>query len=35
MGRVVSHPSSISVEASDGHVTLSGPILGREADDLV
>jgi uncharacterized membrane protein len=35
MGRVVSHPSSISATASDGRVTLSGPIVAREADQLL
>jgi uncharacterized membrane protein len=35
MGRAVSHPSSIAVTASDGRVTLSGPILAREADELL
>lgn len=35
LGRVVSHPSSIEVKATDGHVILSGPILAREADGLL
>jgi uncharacterized membrane protein len=35
MGRVVSHPSSISATAADGRVTLSGPIVAGEADDLL
>jgi uncharacterized membrane protein len=36
MGRATSHPSSIAVTATDdGLVTLSGPILGREADQLL
>ena len=35
MGRIVSHPSSIEVAASDGRVTLRGPILAREVDDLL
>ncbi len=30
LGRVVSHPSSIMVNARDGHVILSGPILENE-----
>ena len=35
LGRVVSHPSSIEVKASDGRVTLSGPILAKEVDVLL
>jgi uncharacterized membrane protein len=35
LGRVVSHPSSIEVKASNGHVTLSGPILATEVDVLL
>ncbi|HXG92565.1 MAG TPA: SRPBCC family protein [Blastocatellia bacterium] len=35
LGRVVSHPGSIEVMASDGLVTLSGPILASEVDDLL
>ena len=35
MGRVVSHPSSITATATDGRVTLSGPILAREAEELL
>jgi uncharacterized membrane protein len=35
MGRAVSHPSSITATAADGYVTLSGPILAREVDDLL
>lgn len=35
LGRVVTHPHSIDVEASDGVVTLSGPILEDEAPLLV
>jgi hypothetical protein len=31
LGRYVSHPRSIRVEAREGHVTLSGPILASEA----
>lgn len=31
LGRVVSHPGSISVEAIEGTITLRGPILEREA----
>ena len=35
LGRVVSHPHSIKVEAADGVVTLSGPILQEEAPMLI
>jgi hypothetical protein len=35
MGRVVSHPGSVQVTASQGRVTLSGPILTAEASDLL
>jgi hypothetical protein len=35
MGRIVSHPSSIEVAANEGRVTLRGPILTREVDDLL
>jgi uncharacterized membrane protein len=35
MGRVVSHPHAIQVKADHGRVTLSGPILAREVDDLL
>lgn len=35
LGRVVTHPSSIEVDARDGHVTLSGPVLAREVDELL
>jgi BON domain-containing protein len=35
MGRVVSHPHSISVSAYDGRVTLSGPILTNEVNKLI
>jgi hypothetical protein len=35
MGRVVSHPSSLNVTCEGGTVSLSGPILGREVDDLI
>ncbi len=35
MGRVVSHPSAVITTASDGRVTLSGPILASEADHLL
>jgi hypothetical protein len=35
MGRCVSHPHAIHVEARDGQVVLSGPILGDEVQPLV
>jgi uncharacterized membrane protein len=35
MGRYTSHPAAIKVEADDGTVTLSGPILGHEAEHLL
>jgi uncharacterized membrane protein len=35
IGRVVSHPRSIAVTAHQGRVTLSGPILAREVDNLL
>jgi uncharacterized membrane protein len=35
LGRVVSHPSSIQVAANQGHVTLSGPILAHEVEELL
>ncbi len=35
LGRHVSHPSSIEVEANDGVVTLSGPVLRDEAGGLI
>lgn len=35
MGRLVSHPSSITVRANQGKITLYGPILAREVDDLI
>lgn len=35
LGRYVSHPSAIGVTANQGHVTLSGPILAHEVDDLL
>ena len=35
IGRYVSHPSSIEVKANNGRVTLSGPILAHEVDDLM
>lgn len=35
LGRVVSHPHAIHVEAHDGCVSLSGPILANEVDALM
>jgi hypothetical protein len=35
LGRVVSHPGAIEVEAQDGKVTLSGPILVEEIPELL
>ncbi|HEU4874987.1 MAG TPA: BON domain-containing protein [Pyrinomonadaceae bacterium] len=35
LGRVVSHPSAIQVEAQNGAVTLSGPILVEEMPELL
>jgi len=35
LGRVVSHPHAIRVQAIDGSVTLAGPILAYEVDDLL
>lgn len=35
LGRYVSHPRAISVEARDGSVTLNGPILRGEAEPLI
>ncbi len=35
LGRLVSHPHAIDVAATDGSVTLSGPILEREAPRLL
>jgi hypothetical protein len=35
LGRVVSHPSAIEVNAQDGKVTLSGPILVEEIPELL
>jgi hypothetical protein len=35
MGRVVSHPSAINVEARLGRVTLSGPVLRNEVKSLL
>jgi uncharacterized membrane protein len=35
MGRLVSHPHPIQIAANQGHVTLSGPILAHEVDDLL
>lgn len=35
IGRLSRHPGSIEVSASEGHVTLSGPILREEVDRVV
>ena len=35
IGRVVSHPSAIKVEAKSGEVTLSGPVLEHEVNALL
>jgi uncharacterized membrane protein len=35
LGRVVSHPHAIDVKATDGRVTLSGPVLQAEVDQLL
>ncbi|HUP00499.1 MAG TPA: SRPBCC family protein [Gemmatimonadota bacterium] len=35
MGRHVSHPGSIEVEADQGRITLRGPVLAHEVDDLL
>ncbi|MFN2387605.1 MAG: BON domain-containing protein [Thermoanaerobaculia bacterium] len=35
IGRVVGHPGSIEVAASNGIVTLSGPVLEEEVDELL
>jgi hypothetical protein len=35
IGRVVSHPRAIEVTAGQGRVTLSGPILAEEVNDLL
>jgi hypothetical protein len=35
LGRCVSHPAAVHVEATDGHVTLSGDILANEVEDAV
>lgn len=35
LGRYVTHPRAIDVEAHDGVVSLSGPVLRGEAEDLI
>ena len=35
LGRVCSHPRAIDVDAVGGHVTLRGPVLSSELDDML
>jgi len=35
IGRVVSHPGAIDVRAKDGRVTLRGPVLASEVNNLI
>jgi osmotically-inducible protein OsmY len=35
IGRYTTHPAAIEVDAQNGTITLSGPILAREVDDLM
>ena len=35
LGRACSHPRAIDVHAADGEVTLTGPILSSEVDDVI
>jgi gas vesicle protein len=35
LGRVCSHPHAIDVEVQDGQVTLRGPVLSEEVEDLL
>ena len=35
LGRAVSHPHALEVQASEGRVTLRGPVLAREVDRLL
>lgn len=35
LGRFVSHPGAITVECSEGRITLHGAVLAREADELL
>jgi uncharacterized membrane protein len=35
IGRAVSHPSAIEARVTDGRVTLTGPVLSHEANDLL
>jgi uncharacterized membrane protein len=35
LGRVVSHPASVHVEAKDGRITLTGPVLEKEVPMLI
>ncbi|MFN3322709.1 MAG: hypothetical protein ACK5AZ_04365 [Bryobacteraceae bacterium] len=35
MGHIVGHPGAIDVTSEDGHVTLQGPVLSDEVDELL
>jgi hypothetical protein len=35
LGRVCSHPHAVDVDAEDGHVTLRGPVLASEVNDII
>ena len=35
LGRIVSHPGAVEIIAQNGNVTLQGPILANEVDDLL
>jgi uncharacterized membrane protein len=35
LGRIVSHPHAINVSSQNGRVTLAGPIIAHEVDDLI
>ena len=35
LGRVTSHPETIELTVEGGRVTLSGPVLAREAEDVI
>ena len=34
LGHAVSHPGSLEIRATDGHVTVSGPVLRHEIDQI-